>query len=189
MQQVVALNREVATEAEEARRRIQEIKDSSVLDVAKLGTAVGTMTDGATFGEQSFLTGKPSGATVRTVTFCEIMSLRSTDLDIVSEAYPDLRNELERFGQQRAASYKERNQRAFTRRERKERRPSLSSVVPAMVRRLSTSQRELVQRVSGSASGTSNDNGAGEGRLAEEEVHGSQHAGPAEARSEALLTA
>ena len=189
VQQVVALNREVATEAEEARRRIQEIKDSSVLDVAKLGTAVGTMTDGATFGEQSFLTGKPSGATVRTVTFCEIMSLRSTDLDIVSEAYPDLRNELERFGQQRAASYKERNQRAFTRRERKERRPSLSSVVPAMVRRLSTSQRELVQRVSGSASGTSNDNGACEGRVAEEEVHGSQHAGPAEAPSEALLTA
>jgi hypothetical protein len=75
VRQVVAINREIADEAEEARLRVQEIKSASMLDIAQLGHVVGRLHDGAAFGEQSFLSGKPAMSTVRTVSFCEIMSL------------------------------------------------------------------------------------------------------------------
>ena len=75
------------------------MRDKSVRDIAALGAPVGRLTDGDAFGEQSFLTGGVSLATVRTITFCEIMSLHNKDLSTVFASYPSLQTELKELQQ------------------------------------------------------------------------------------------
>lgn len=62
-------------EPSEEELRLQQMRDASVDDLKQLGSPVARLSDGDAFGEQSFLTGGKSMATVRTITFCEIMSL------------------------------------------------------------------------------------------------------------------
>ena len=50
---------------------------------SELGALVGTLREGAAFGEQSFLTSAKSKASIRTVEYCEIMSLHRSHLESV----------------------------------------------------------------------------------------------------------
>jgi CRP-like cAMP-binding protein len=111
--EVMAINRMtnvVGEDEESMQKRVQAMKNASLLDIATLGQKIGRLTDGATFGEQSYLTGKASMATVRTVTFCEVMSLGKADLDHAIDAYPRLRTDIDSFATAKAAGYQEQNQ-------------------------------------------------------------------------------
>ena len=147
VKQVIAVNKEMAEEAEENRKRIQQIKDASLVDLAQLGHLVGKMSDGAAFGEQSFLSGGPSMATVRTTSFCEIMSLNHADLSHVTNAYPTLRSEMENFAQSKKQGYKAQNKKVM---DRGGRRPS------SVLRSLSVRRANFIGAPPPLVSGSSN---------------------------------
>jgi hypothetical protein len=103
------VNRELEKKAEADANALRAIKERSISDIAALGTPVGRLTDGDAFGEQSFITKTPAMATVRTVEYCELVSLTRADLECVSEAYPRLRSEVDAFVEGRKARYSEHN--------------------------------------------------------------------------------
>jgi len=86
-------------------RRVHEVKNASLLDTAQLGHLVGRLSDGAAFGEQSFLKKEACHSTVRTVTFSEIMTLDRLDLEHCFEAYPKLKEEFILFAAGKIESY------------------------------------------------------------------------------------
>ena len=51
-------------------------------------------------------------ATVRTITFCEIMTLNYSDLDVVFHAYPSLKTEMQAYAAAKKAKYEKTNQEA-----------------------------------------------------------------------------
>lgn len=75
VKRVVAVNavieREKNAKEEASRKRIQEIKDASVQDIALLGNAVATLGDGDAFGEQSFLSHGAAMSTVRCIRYSD----------------------------------------------------------------------------------------------------------------------
>ncbi len=105
---------EAKREQHEMQKKLDEMRAAANLDVSKLGKAVGRLSDGDTFGEQSFLTGEACTATVRTEAFCEVLSLRHGDLTVVFEAYPALREGIEQYAKKAFAIYQRKNQRAHT---------------------------------------------------------------------------
>jgi CRP-like cAMP-binding protein len=109
VRQALEMSRELEKKAEAEAEALREIKERSISDIAALGTPVGRLTDGDAFGEQSFITKTPAMATVRTVEYCELVSLTRADLECVSEAYPRLRSEVDAFVEGRKARYSEHN--------------------------------------------------------------------------------
>jgi cAMP-dependent protein kinase regulator len=60
--------------------------------------------EGDFFGEISILTGKPRTATITAATHCELLVLDRPALDSITVTHPHVREVLERFHEQRAAT-------------------------------------------------------------------------------------
>jgi len=93
-------------------QRLEGMRAAANLDVTKLGRAVGTLSDGDTFGEQSFLTGDVCTATIRTESFVEILSLKHSDLSVVFEAYPAVRVGVEQYAERQRQIHDQKNKEA-----------------------------------------------------------------------------
>jgi len=115
VKRVVAVNavieREKNAKEEASRKRIQEIKDASVQDIALLGNAVATLGDGDAFGEQSFLSHVAAMSTVRCIRYSDLVALTHDDLAMVFESYPALEESIVDFASGKLAKYTEQNER------------------------------------------------------------------------------
>jgi len=72
-----------------------------------LGVPVATLREGACFGEQSFMCGKPSLASVRTVGYTTIYQIFKTDFEKVQSMFPQLRMHVAAVQRDKARAYKE----------------------------------------------------------------------------------
>ena len=78
-----------------------------VSEVAKLGRLVAKLTEGDAFGEQSFVMKTPSLASVRTMSYCDLLTLTSGDLEYVFTSYPSLKLKLHAYAIEQRAKYDE----------------------------------------------------------------------------------
>ena len=76
-----------------------------VSEVAKLGRLVAKLTEGDAFGEQSFVMKTPSLASVRTMSYCDLLTLTSGDLEYVFTSYPSLKLKLHAYAIEQRAKY------------------------------------------------------------------------------------
>lgn len=77
-----------------------------------LGVMVATMKEGAVFGEQSFLARTTSQASIRTVGYCDIMSLHRTHMESVFRTDPELREQVSQFRDKQREQYLKKNMEA-----------------------------------------------------------------------------
>jgi len=94
-------------EAETLDKRIH----AGEFDLSELGVEVARITEGMAFGEQSFLAGggTPSMATVRTISYCQLLTLAPEDLTVVMGMYPSVSKVLEQYREEKLAEYEEKN--------------------------------------------------------------------------------
>ena len=74
------------------------LTDSSFHDLAS-NREVGELTVGESFGTYSCLLGEPRAATVVALSFCELYSLKRSDLEEVALKWPELAEEFSTLGQ------------------------------------------------------------------------------------------
>ena len=72
-----------------------------------LGISVATLNEGACFGEQSFISAKPSLASVRTLGYTTIYQIFKTDFEKVQSMFPQLRMHVAAIQREKAREYKE----------------------------------------------------------------------------------
>ena len=65
-----------------------------------------TLTQGMSFGEQSFLARTPSLANVRTLQYCELMNLNYADFEVILGIFPELQIHVMGFQREQLAKYK-----------------------------------------------------------------------------------
>jgi CRP-like cAMP-binding protein len=68
--------------------------------------SIGELGSGDSFGEQSFLTRERSSLTVRTLGYCELMTLHYKDFTALLEEYPDLATHVEGYRREQLEKYK-----------------------------------------------------------------------------------
>lgn len=98
----------------------QKVADSAAIkkerDDIQLGRLVGTLREGAAFGEQSFLAKTRAKASIRTVVFSELMSLHRSHLEAIFDRNEALRDlvqnyldeQMSRYQAQMSTAYRER---------------------------------------------------------------------------------
>lgn len=93
------------------QERIQKIRELGGGEDSYLGAQVGRLTDGMTFGEQSFLSevSLPSMATVRTVAYCQLVTLAHKELATVINMYPSLSDALHDYAEEKKSMYETKN--------------------------------------------------------------------------------
>jgi CRP-like cAMP-binding protein len=62
---------------------------------------IAELQEGAFFGEQSILTGKPRNATIVAKEHCELLELDRPTLDAITQTHPHVRDVLQEFADQR----------------------------------------------------------------------------------------
>ena len=117
-----------------------------LIEDSPFGNCVAHIRSGAAFGENSFLSGDGAMSSVRTVTYCDLLSFTRDDLEVAYTHYPMLRGHIHSRAAELKMRYADKNQNALVRRAR---RPSFENVLghtAEAMRRTSQKMSEFIVR-------------------------------------------